>query len=87
MWTEVEHGVCLDELYDSHFRDKQPAVQLQEVKDVKRNEVTADMMRVVGSMAPERKRWRGLLESLYWNAAFDAAMRVFRLLQQIVPVM
>ena len=55
--------------------------------DVKRNEVTADMMRVVGSMAPERKRWRGLLESLYWNAAFDAPMQVFRLLQQIVPVM
>ena len=94
MWTEAEHGVCLDELYDSHFRDKQPAVQLQEdvhfkllQEDVKRKETTADMMRAVGSMDPERKRWRGLLESLYWNAAFDAAMRVFRLLRQIVPVM
>ena len=94
MWTEVEHGACLDELYDSHFRDKQPVVRLQEdvhfkllQEDVKRNEVTADTMRAVGSMAPEWKRWRGLLESLYWNATFEAAMRIFRLLRQIVPVM
>ena len=94
MSYEMEHGVSLDELYDAHFRCEQPAVRL--VEDVhltlqqdaiKRNTANADLLRVVGSMAMERKRWCGLLKGLHWRSGFDAAMRVFKLLHQIIPVM
>ena len=94
MWNEVEHGVCLDELYDAHFRCRQPAVRL--VDDVhltlqqdavNRSTANTDLLRAVGSMAMERKRWCGLLDSLHWCSGFDAAMRVFKLKHQIIPVM
>ena len=94
MWTEVEHGVCLDELHDAHFRCKQPAVRLVEDVYLKlqqdaanRGTANADLLSAVGSMAMERKRWCGLLASLHWCSGFDAAIRVFKIMHQIIPVM